>query len=160
MYALSRLDYSRLRELKYVLYGFLFGSIVLVFGLATATRGSKRWIETPLMNFQPSELGKVLLVLALAGFIVDRLRGTGSRQTTARVMLLGLLPAMLVMAQPDLGIVARLRRRDAGAAVRRRRAVAALRRARGARARSRSRSRSPRCPRPASRCSSPTRSTA
>jgi rod shape determining protein RodA len=103
MYAISRLDYSRLRELKYVLYGFLIGSILLVFGLATATRGSKRWIETPFMNFQPSELGKVLLVVALAGFVVDRLRGTGSRDTTARVMLLGLLPTMLVMAQPDLG---------------------------------------------------------
>ena len=103
MYAISRLDYSRLRELKYVIYGLLIGSIVLVFGLATATRGSKRWIETLFMNFQPSELGKVLLVVALSGFIVDRLRGTGSRQTTARVMLLGLIPTMLVMAQPDLG---------------------------------------------------------
>jgi rod shape determining protein RodA len=103
MYAISRVDYSRLRELKYVIYGFLIGSIVLVFGLATATRGSKRWIETPAMNFQPSELGKLLLVVALAGFIVDRLRGTGSRETTARIMLLGLIPTMLVMAQPDLG---------------------------------------------------------
>jgi rod shape determining protein RodA len=103
MYAISRIDYSRLRELKYVLYGFLIGSIVLVFALATATRGSKRWIDTPLMTFQPSELGKVLLVLALSAFIVDRLRGAGSRETTARVMLLGLLPTMLVMAQPDLG---------------------------------------------------------
>ena len=103
MYAVSRLDYSRLRELKYALYGVLIGSIVLVFGLAGATRGSKRWIETPFMNFQPSELGKVLLVLALSGFVVDRLRGAGSRETTARVMLLGLMPAMLVMAQPDLG---------------------------------------------------------
>ncbi len=103
MYAISRLDYSRLRELKYVIYGFMVSSIVLVFGVATATRGSKRWIETPFMNFQPSELGKVLLVLALSGFIVDRLRGSGSRQTTARVMLLGLIPTMLVMAQPDLG---------------------------------------------------------
>ena len=103
MYAISRVDYSRLRELKYVIYGLLIGSIVLVFGLATATRGSKRWIETPFMNFQPSELGKLLLVVALAGFIVDRLRGTGSRETTARIMLLGLFPTMLVMAQPDLG---------------------------------------------------------
>ena len=103
MYGISRLDYSRLRELKYVLYAFLIGSIVLVFGLATATRGSKRWIETPLLNFQPSELGKVLLVLSLSAFIVDRLRGAGSRQTTARVMLLGLIPTMLVMAENDLG---------------------------------------------------------
>ena len=103
MYGISRLDYSRLRELKYVIYGFLIGSILLVFGVATATRGSKRWIETPFMTFQPSELGKVLLVVALSGFIVDRLRGGGGRQTTARVMLLGLVPTMLVMAQPDLG---------------------------------------------------------
>ena len=103
MYGISRLDYSRLRELKYVIYGFLIGSILLVFGVATATRGSKRWIDTPFMTFQPSELGKVLLVVALSGFIVDRLRGGGGRQTTARVMLLGLLPTMLVMAQPDLG---------------------------------------------------------
>jgi len=103
MYAISRLDYSRLRELKYVIYGFLIGSILLVFAVATATRGSKRWIDTPLMTFQPSELGKVLLVVALSGFIVDRLRGGGGRETTARVMLLGLVPTMLVMAQPDLG---------------------------------------------------------
>jgi rod shape determining protein RodA len=103
MYGVSRLDYSRLRELKYVLYGTLIGSILLVFGVASATRGSKRWIETPLLNVQPSELGKVLLVLALSGFVVDRMRAAASRQTTARVMVLGLVPAMLVMAQPDLG---------------------------------------------------------
>jgi rod shape determining protein RodA len=103
MYGVSRVDYSRLRELKYVSYGFMIGSIVLVFGLASATRGSKRWIETPFLRFQPSELGKVLLVLSLSAFIVDRMRRMGGRDTTARIMLLGLLPTMLVMAQPDLG---------------------------------------------------------
>ncbi len=41
-------------------------------------------------------------MVALAGFLVDRMRRPG-RETTARVMLLTLLPAMLVMAQPDLG---------------------------------------------------------
>ena len=102
MYAISRVDYSRLRELKYVTYGLMIASIVLVFGLATATRGSKRWIELPFFRFQPSELGKLLLVLALSAFIVDRMRRMG-RDTTARIMLLALLPAMLVMAQPDLG---------------------------------------------------------
>ena len=102
MYAVSRLDYSRLRELKYVSYGLLIGSILLVFALATATRGSKRWIELPFFRFQPSELGKLLLVIALSGFIVDRMRRMG-RDVTARVMLLALFPAMLVMGQPDLG---------------------------------------------------------
>jgi rod shape determining protein RodA len=102
MYGFSRVDYSRLRELKYVLYAFMIASIALVFGLGAAAKGSKRWIETPVFNLQPSELGKLLLVVALAGFLVDRMRRPG-RETTTRVMLLTLVPAMLVMAQPDLG---------------------------------------------------------
>jgi rod shape determining protein RodA len=102
MYGISRLDYSRLRELRYPLYGLLLASIILVLGLARATRGAKSWIELPFFNLQPSELGKVLLVTALAGFVVERMREMG-RQTTARVMLLGLIPTMIVMAEPDLG---------------------------------------------------------
>jgi rod shape determining protein RodA len=103
MYLVSRLDYSRLRPLKWVAYGAMLASIAIVSAIGTAARGSKRWIELPFLNFQPSELGKVLLVMALAGFIVDRMRRVGSRETTARTMLLGLVPTMLVMAQPDLG---------------------------------------------------------
>ena len=102
MYGVSRIDYSRLRELKYAIYGLLIGSIVLVFLVATATRGARSWIELPLFRLQPSEPGKVLLVLALAAFLVDRMRRL-DRQTTARIVVLGLIPAMLVMAQPDLG---------------------------------------------------------
>ena len=56
----------------------------------------------PFFNFQPSELGKVLLVVTLSAFLVDRMRRMG-RDTTARIMLLGLIPTMLVMAEPDLG---------------------------------------------------------
>ena len=102
MYGVSRLDYSRLRELRYPIYGVLMVSIIGVLGLAAATRGAKSWIPLPGFHLQPSELGKVLLVVALSGFVVERLREMG-RQTTARVMLLGLLPTMLVMAEPDLG---------------------------------------------------------
>jgi rod shape determining protein RodA len=102
MYALSRLDYSRLRELRYPIYGVLIGLLVFVLGIAQATRGSKAWIELPGFQFQPSELGKVLLIAALGGFVVDRMRRMG-RDTTARIMLLGLLPTMLVILEPDLG---------------------------------------------------------
>ncbi len=45
----------------------------------------------------------MLLVLALSAFMVDRIRRLGDRDTTARVMLAALVPAALVMAQPDLG---------------------------------------------------------
>jgi rod shape determining protein RodA len=102
MYAVSRMDYSRLRELRYPVYGVMIALLLLVIGIASATRGAKSWIVLPFFNFQPSELGKVLLVVALSGFLVDRMRRMG-RDTTARITLLGLLPAMIVMAEPDLG---------------------------------------------------------
>jgi rod shape determining protein RodA len=102
MYGISRLDYSRLRELRYPLYGLMVGLMLLVLGIASTTRGARSWIELPFFNFQPSELGKVLLVVALSGFLVDRMRRMG-RDTTARIVLLGLVPTMLVMAEPDLG---------------------------------------------------------
>jgi len=71
--------------------------------LGFSARGSRRAIELPFFNFQASELGKLLLVVALAAFTVDRLRRLGDRETTSRIVLLALIPAMLVVAQPDLG---------------------------------------------------------
>jgi rod shape determining protein RodA len=102
MYAASRLDYSRLRELRYPIYGLMLALLALVLAIAAATRGAKAWIALPFFNFQPSELGKVLLVVTLSAFLVDRMRRMG-RDTTGRIMLLVLVPTMLVMAEPDLG---------------------------------------------------------
>jgi rod shape determining protein RodA len=103
MLAIPRFDYSRLRELKVGIYGLTIASILLVLGLGAAARGSKRWIELPFFRFQPSELGKVLLILALAAFAIDRTRRISDREHTSRLVLLALIPAMLVIAQPDLG---------------------------------------------------------
>jgi rod shape determining protein RodA len=103
MVAFTRLDYSRLRELKYGLYATMIGLIVLVIGVGTTARGSRRSFDLFLLSFQPSELGKLLLVLALSAFVVDRVRRLRDRDTTARAMLIALVPAMLVMLQPDLG---------------------------------------------------------
>ena len=103
MLILSRIDYSRMREWKAGLYLAMIGLIVLVFALGTAARGSRRALDLGFFQLQTSELGKVLLILTLAAFMVDRTRRLGERETTSRIMLLALLPAMLVIAQPDLG---------------------------------------------------------
>jgi rod shape determining protein RodA len=103
MLLVARFDYSRLRELKLGLYGVMIASIALVFLLGAAARGSRRWIELPFFRFQPSELGKVLLILALSAFLIDRIRRLGDRETTSRIMLLAIIPAIMVVAQPDLG---------------------------------------------------------
>src|SRR5918999_3361053 len=103
MLLLTRFDYSRLRDWKFGVYGFMIVSIVLVYALGFSARGSRRAIEFGFFNFQASELGKLLLVLALSAFTVDRIRRLGDRETTSRIVLLALVPAMLVIAQPDLG---------------------------------------------------------
>ncbi|HEY4896355.1 MAG TPA: FtsW/RodA/SpoVE family cell cycle protein [Solirubrobacteraceae bacterium] len=103
MALLSRIDYAQLRKLKNGIYAFLLFSILAVLGLGHAARGSTRAINFPLFSFQASELGKVLLIVALAAFVVERSRALRDRDTTIRVMIAALVPAMLVIAQPDLG---------------------------------------------------------
>jgi len=103
MLLLTRFDYSRLREWKLGIYGIAISLILLTLALGSATRGSKRWINLPLLKLQPSELGKILLVVALSAFVVDRIRRLQDKETTSRILLLAILPAMLVVIQPDLG---------------------------------------------------------
>jgi rod shape determining protein RodA len=103
MLLVSRFDYSRLRELRHGLYAALMASILLVMLLGFSAKGSTRAIQLPFFSFQASELGKVLLVLALSGFVVERTRALDHRRTTAWVMLMTLVPTLFVVAQPDLG---------------------------------------------------------
>jgi rod shape determining protein RodA len=103
MLGVARIDYSRFRELRVGIYTAMIGMIILVLLLGTATRGSRRWIELPFFTFQPSELGKVLLVITLSAFVIDQSRRHSEVQRTVRIMALGMLPAGLVFVQPDLG---------------------------------------------------------
>jgi len=103
MLLVSRFDYSRVREWKFGVYALMIGAIVLTYAVGATARGSKRAIEFGFINLQSSELGKLLLILALSAFVVDRMRRIGDRETTSKMMLLALFPSMLVVAQPDLG---------------------------------------------------------
>jgi len=100
--ALARIDYSRLRKYKFGMYGLVIALNIVVYGMP-AIRGSRRWIPFPFFQIQSSEFGKILLITALAAFVVDLSRRLHERRTTARIMLLALLPAMIVIPQPDLG---------------------------------------------------------
>src|SRR3954468_3390818 len=103
MFGLSRMDYSRLREWRFGVYGVMIGLILVVLAIGSAAKGSTRWIPLPFFNLQPSELGKLLLVVALGGFMVERMRRLSEVDTTCRILLLAIVPAMLVVIQPDLG---------------------------------------------------------
>jgi rod shape determining protein RodA len=86
-----------------VLYGATVGLLLIVLVAAEATRGSRRWIEVGFFRFQPSEFGKLLVILVLAAFLSGRSRRLGEPPTVAGTVGLALLPMLLVFAEPDVG---------------------------------------------------------
>jgi rod shape determining protein RodA len=101
--ALSFFDVERLRSFEWPLYIGTIGLVAVVFLFGFSTRGSRRWIQFPFFQFQPSELGKLTLLLALAALIA---RNAG-RIGTLRFVLMGIayaaVPAALVFIEPDFG---------------------------------------------------------
>ena len=77
--------------------------IAIVFVAGPVTRGSKRWLDLGFFRFQPSEFGKLLFVLALAGFLTERTKRLGEWRTTLQVVGLASIPIFLVFIQPDVG---------------------------------------------------------
>jgi rod shape determining protein RodA len=97
-------DPDRYRQHARTLYGLAVGMLLLVMVLGEATRGSTRWIELgSFFRFQPSEFGKLLVVLCLAGFLAGRGRRVTEAGTVARIVGLGFVPIVLVFLQPDFG---------------------------------------------------------
>jgi rod shape determining protein RodA len=97
------IDPDRYRRAQAWIYGVTILGVLLVYPLAETTRGSKRWIELGPFQFQPSEFGKLLFVLALAGFLADRARRLHEPVVVLQTVGLALVPILLVFKQPDLG---------------------------------------------------------
>ena len=97
------IDPDRYRRAQRTIFAVTLVGMLLVFPLAEATRGSKRWIEIGAFQFQPSEFGKLLFVLALAGFLADRARRLHEPRVVLQAIGLAAIPIALVFKQPDLG---------------------------------------------------------
>jgi rod shape determining protein RodA len=97
------IDPDTYRRFYRPIYFGTVGVMVLVLLMGAATRGSKRWIDVGFFTFQPSEFGKVLFVLVLAGLVAERRSAIGSVRTPLEVVGYALVPIMLVFVQPDFG---------------------------------------------------------
>jgi rod shape determining protein RodA len=97
------IDPDRYRRAQRWIYGITLVGMLLVFPFADTTRGSKRWIEIGPFQFQPSEFGKLLFVLALAGYLADRVRRLHEPRVVLQAIGLAAIPIALVFKQPDLG---------------------------------------------------------
>jgi rod shape determining protein RodA len=104
MAAVAIINYRVYRTFAYLAYAVSIAllAIVLVVGRGEAQFGVRRWIPLGFFDFQPSEIAKLCLVLALARFLGDA-DGRLSLVRTLFSMAFPLIPMALVWAQPDLG---------------------------------------------------------
>jgi rod shape determining protein RodA len=91
------------RRFRRPIYVATTGVMLLVLASGAASHGSKRWISLAGFTFQPSEFGKVLFILVIAGVLADRARSMNDVSTPLRAIGFGLVPILLVFVQPDIG---------------------------------------------------------
>lgn len=101
---IARIPQHLFKLIAYPAYGAVLVLLVLVELIGGIGGGSQRWLNLGFMTLQPSELMKPTIVLVLARFY-DSLPPSLSAHWRGLVPALGLmvLPALLVMLQPDLG---------------------------------------------------------
>ncbi len=97
------IDYRVLIDYAFVLYGIgvLLLVAVLIFG--NEINGSRSWIRVGGFGFQPSEVFKIVLVLALASYLAELNEKYLSRRHIVILASLTLVPVILVTMQGDLG---------------------------------------------------------
>jgi rod shape determining protein RodA len=96
-------DYRRIRDFVPVLYGGAVLTLLLVISpLGTSKRGTQAWFQLGGFQFQPSEVSKVALILALAA-ICAIARGSLETPTLLTALGIAFVPMALIYLQPDLG---------------------------------------------------------
>jgi len=92
--------YFRWAPFVYFLGLFL---LLLVLMVGVKVKGSQRWLEIPgLLRFQPSELMKIAVPMALAWYLQQRVLPPSAKHVFFSLLII-LLPALAIAAQPDLG---------------------------------------------------------
>ena len=103
-FAIFFFHYSLLSRLAYLIYFANLVLLALVLVVGKSSLGARRWIGFGSFRIQPSEFMKLSLVICLAKYFeTDRTtNGYGFRELLLPSLLV-LIPAGLIMLQPDLG---------------------------------------------------------
>jgi rod shape determining protein RodA len=97
-------DYHTVGRYAYVLYATSLLLLLLVMVMGRTGMGAQRWLAIGPFAFQPSELAKLSLTLALARYFAeDPKRGGYGLRDLAIPGAMVLIPLVLVLKQPDLG---------------------------------------------------------
>ncbi len=104
MVPVALIDYHRLASLSMLIYSGMIISLVAVLFWGKVVGGSQRWLAIGPFVVQPSEIARLCVVLALANYFQrhEQVRTRTLRQLIIPFSLV-LLPAFLILKQPDLG---------------------------------------------------------
>jgi len=94
---------SLYRRYRKAIYGAMVLLLLVVMVAGSEIRGSTRWIDLGFFQFQPSEFGKLLLALFLAGMLAERGKGVAESRTTLVAIGAASVPMLFVFFQPDIG---------------------------------------------------------
>ncbi len=89
--------------LAWIGYGLTLLLLILVLFLGDDAVTAARWFDFGALRFQPSEIGKLALVFALARLLTDQQQGINSLKTLLFAFALMGAPLLLIMLEPDLG---------------------------------------------------------
>lgn len=99
----ASLDYRVLHRTAYAAYAFGLGLLALVPVIGVMRNDARRWLEFGDYQFQPSELMKILLIMALARYISDLPPKEHKRlRHLIPPFAMFLVPVVLIVKQPDL----------------------------------------------------------
>lgn len=96
-------DYRWLRTLSWLVYLVNIALLVVTLAVGTGVGGVSRWVSIFGLQFQFSEVAKVLMIGVLAAYLASRRDKMNRLSTLLGAGLLMGPPFVLVMIQPDLG---------------------------------------------------------
>jgi rod shape determining protein RodA len=96
-------DYHWLETFTWPLYAIQIGLLVLTLAIGTGVGGTSRWINILGLQFQFSELAKILMIVILANYLAARRGRMDSLWSILGAGVLVAPPWVLVLLQPDLG---------------------------------------------------------
>jgi rod shape determining protein RodA len=103
MVILASVNYRFLKSLAPVIYGVALFLLIALMFVGTTILGSTRWIYVGPVSFQPSEIAKIAVIIALAAFISEHHDDMDRLQNFLISIAIVAVPFLLVFQQPDLG---------------------------------------------------------
>lgn len=101
--AVVSVDYRLFRAWAPLLFLGTILSLVAVLLFGETVRGATRWLEIGPLDVQPSEVAKPVLVLMLATLFHERREEGLGLRALIEALVIGALPTVLIVLQPDLG---------------------------------------------------------